>query len=83
MKIGSKAGASYCCDQMRTQLDAVCAIHSSVADCPDRMVGRFSGGVYGLYVYDGGSSYVEIHFCPWCGERLPGRADDSAPMESR
>jgi Domain of unknown function (DUF6980) len=26
---------------------------------------------YGLVVHDGGSSIVQIHFCPWCGTRLP------------
>ena len=26
---------------------------------------------YGLKIFDGGSSFIEIKFCPWCGERLP------------
>jgi len=26
---------------------------------------------YGLKIFDGGSSYILIDFCPWCGERLP------------
>jgi len=26
---------------------------------------------YGLKIFDGGTSYLEIHFCPWCGSRLP------------
>lgn len=26
---------------------------------------------YGLLVHDGGSSMVQIQFCPWCGTRLP------------
>ena len=26
---------------------------------------------YGVRVLDGGSSYVTIQFCPWCGTRLP------------
>ena len=25
---------------------------------------------YGLPIYDGGSSYVRINFCPWCGGLL-------------
>lgn len=25
---------------------------------------------YGLIVHDGGTSYVAIRFCPWCGVRL-------------
>lgn len=27
---------------------------------------------YGIRVLDGGSSYIEIHYCPWCGKKLPG-----------
>lgn len=27
---------------------------------------------YGIRILDGGSSYVEIHYCPWCGRKLPG-----------
>lgn len=26
---------------------------------------------YGIPVHDGGSSYIEIRACPWCGKRLP------------
>jgi len=27
---------------------------------------------YGFAVLDGGSSYIQISFCPWCGRSLPG-----------
>ena len=26
---------------------------------------------YGLKVLDGGTSIIEIRFCPWCGKQLP------------
>ena len=26
---------------------------------------------YGISVADGGSSFIVIQFCPWCGSRLP------------
>ena len=26
---------------------------------------------YGLLIGDGGTSYQLIHYCPWCGSRLP------------
>ncbi len=26
---------------------------------------------YGIQVLDGGSSYIEIKYCPWCGSKLP------------
>ncbi|WP_404900450.1 hypothetical protein PV791_04820 [Priestia filamentosa] len=25
---------------------------------------------YGLIVHDGGSSTIEMSFCPWCGKKL-------------
>ena len=31
---------------------------------------------YGLQVNDGGSSIVQIYFCPWCGRRLPNSLRD-------
>jgi hypothetical protein len=83
MKRSNSPGVRLCCESMCTQLDAVCATHSSPADCPDKLLGRFGGqGVDGLYVRDGGSSFVVISYCPWCGERLSGRADTFAPVDS-
>ena len=26
---------------------------------------------YGIPVLDGGSSYITLDFCPWCGTKLP------------
>ncbi len=26
--------------------------------------------LYGIPIHDGGSSFVKIKFCPWCGENL-------------
>jgi len=39
---------------------------------PDVLVAYLSKfDEHGLVVHDGGSSIVQIHFCPWCGTRLP------------
>lgn len=27
-------------------------------------------GDYGIPIHDGGSSYIKIKFCPWCGKKL-------------
>ena len=32
---------------------------------------------YGVRVLDGGSSSIEIIFCPWCGQHLPGSLRDA------
>lgn len=26
---------------------------------------------YGYIIHDGGGSFIEIYFCPWCGKKLP------------
>jgi len=30
---------------------------------------HFLGGRYGIIIHDGGGSFYEINFCPWCGKR--------------
>jgi len=75
--------ASYCCDDMRRQLNRRCPDHPERATCPDALVGRFGRArSIGLYVHDGGSSYVTIRYCPWCGaplasaQTVPGGSED-------
>ena len=49
-----------------------CEKHPAPFDCPDSLIyyaSRFDE--YGIIVHDGGSSYVSIDFCPFCGARLP------------
>jgi hypothetical protein len=31
---------------------------------------------YGIRVLDGGSSFIVINFCPWCGKNLPASLRD-------
>jgi hypothetical protein len=40
---------------------------------------------YGIRILDGGTSFLEIEFCPWCGTRLPGSLRDAwfAEIERR
>ena len=59
----------HCCRAMAEQLDHECDQHLDPADCPDSLVARF-GKQYGLRIHDGGSSFVVIHHCPWCGSKL-------------
>ena len=61
-----------CCEQMENRLRLDCSQHEDVFDCPDALVYqsvRFDE--YGLIIHDGGSSYVLIEYCPWCGTKLP------------
>lgn len=62
----------HCCDAMQAQAEFACSVHAEPEDCPDALIsysGRFRE--YGLFIHDGGSSSMAIHFCPWCGTRLP------------
>jgi len=65
---------------MLNQLNWKCADHPSLRDCPDALLGRFGNErKYGLFVHDGGSSFVEIAHCPWCGTRLRPEQDPPTP----
>jgi hypothetical protein len=62
----------HCCQQMRDEVEHRCAEHPDPYDCPEHLV-RYVPNFdeYGLIVHDGGASYVDIAYCPWCGTRLP------------
>ncbi|WP_084789337.1 DUF6980 family protein [Saccharomonospora iraqiensis] len=62
----------HCCRPMTAQANWECAQHGSVFDCADAVV-RYDteSREYGLIIHDGGTSYLSITFCPWCGQRLP------------
>jgi hypothetical protein len=61
---------SVCCDSMARQLNWSCDEHSSASDCPDALVGRLKDNRMALLVHDGGTSYIEINYCPWYGASL-------------
>ena len=46
-----------------------CSMHRDGWSCPDTMLVKTRRG-FGLPVRNGGSSYIEIQFCPWCGIAL-------------
>jgi hypothetical protein len=60
----------YCCERMAFDLTRTCRQHSNRFDCPDMLIAQARGG-YGIIVHDGGSSFINIGFCPWCGTKLP------------
>jgi uncharacterized protein DUF6980 len=63
--------AQHCCDSMNYWATFVCDQHPNPFECPDSLV-IFDEAkrAYGLIVHDGGSSYIAIQFCPWCGSKL-------------
>lgn len=52
-----------------TNLEFKCEFHNNPHDCPDYIIAQF-GDVIGIPIRDGGSSFIGIKFCPWCGEKL-------------
>jgi hypothetical protein len=63
---------------MAYDLNQSCKQHAYRSESPDALIDRHRGG-YGIIVQDGGSTAIEIAFCPWCGN-LPriGDPDPSA-----
>jgi hypothetical protein len=62
---------------MAEEVNRTCPDHPDRFTCPDALadyIPRFDE--YGLIVHDGGTSAVGIHFCPWCGARLPDSKRD-------
>ena len=51
----------HCCDQMQRMIDE----EKSIVFIPEFRE-------YGVPVRDGGSSFLEMEYCPWCGVKLPG-----------
>jgi hypothetical protein len=57
---------------MRHHAETRCDQHPDRFDCADNLIYRDTdGSSYGLIVHDGGSSYIAISYCPWCGASLP------------
>ena len=57
---------------MNQRLTLKCEEHNNGFECPDVLINYISKfDEYGLIIHDGGSSFVEISFCPWCGSKLP------------
>lgn len=62
---------SLCCKDMAYHLNKNCLEHKDIYDCPDVIIFRSPDrNVYGLPIHDGGSSYIKIIYCPWCGNKL-------------
>ena len=62
----------YCCERMKYFVNQKCKEHSNVFECPDIIIvyeEKFDE--YGIIIHDGGTSYVQMDYCPWCGMKLP------------
>jgi hypothetical protein len=61
----------FCCQQMADKIaestDGDGAIKYNNADV---IINKWGNGTYGIPIHDGGSSVIEITYCPWCGTKL-------------
>jgi hypothetical protein len=61
----------HCCDDMAYHANYKCEIHENPFECPDKLIiFHERNKEYGLIIHDGGSSSIEILYCPWCGKKL-------------
>ncbi len=66
--------ANHCCEMMRSNVESVCEQHPDRYDCPDCLIDFWPDApAYGIMIHDGGSSTIEISYCPWCGTKLQSR----------
>jgi hypothetical protein len=71
INLTSELSTKYCCEATRIQVEYVCEQHPFPYDCPDTLIYHSNtSDQYGLHIHDGGSSFVFINFCPFCGKGL-------------
>lgn len=63
---------THCCEMMTSNVNYRCDNHPDPFDCADNIISYTEAfQEYGIIIHDGGTSVIEITFCPWCGTRLP------------
>jgi hypothetical protein len=56
---------------MMEAVTSECPDHKDQFDCPDCVIHYAEKSPeYGIIIHDGGTSFIVIQFCPWCGKRL-------------
>ena len=62
----------HCCESMKKRINFKCTKHKNKYDCPDAIIEYIPKfDEYGIIIHDGGSSYILINYCPFCGKKLP------------
>lgn len=70
--MGQSDDNQFCCAAM-ARWSQPCAQHTDdPIECPDRIIHQTrKAKLTGIRIFDGGSSFVAIAFCPWCSTALP------------
>lgn len=63
--------AQHCCQEMQMMVEE----ENSIV-----FLEKFQE--YGVPIRDGGSSYLLMNYCPWCGARLPSSTCDGEMSEA-
>ena len=61
----------HCCLQMSFQISTPNLMPDEEDDHDIIMKYHDVYDEYGIPIYDGGSSVIQINYCPWCGSKLP------------
>ncbi|HBT09998.1 MULTISPECIES: DUF6980 family protein [Leeuwenhoekiella] len=62
---------SICCLQMADKIfDSLDKKRNIKYGDVDVVINKWTDGTYGIPIHDGGTSIIEINFCPWCGQNL-------------
>lgn len=62
---------TFCCEMMSSNINNKCKTHDSIYDCPDAILDTNKNGKkFRILIHDGGTSGIEIKYCPWCAQKL-------------
>lgn len=66
----------HSCIQEQMNRNLLCQQHKdNPINCPDTVI-YYYGSDYGLPIRDGGSSYIKIDYCPFCGKKLNNKVKE-------
>jgi hypothetical protein len=66
-----KENKSFCCEKMADKIEESVNPNGEIKhEDVDVVINKSLDGVYGIPIHDGGTSFIEINNCPWCGARL-------------
>ena len=61
----------YCCEFMKYYLELNLDETKNIKSLEQIVIYERKFDEYGIVIHDGGESYIEIKYCPWCGKELP------------
>ncbi|MEQ6124647.1 hypothetical protein AAON49_10630 [Pseudotenacibaculum sp. MALMAid0570] len=61
----------FCCVTMAQRIHESLDDEGEIKhDDYDVVMNKWEDGTFGIPIHDGGTSVIEINFCPWCGTNL-------------